>query len=108
MYSLIAKPDLFDTRIALSPALWRESNLFVNQLEQYLINNPNLNASVFMSMGSNEVDKMKYAFDLTNDLLTKRAPANVNLKSIYMPGATHQTNHYLTACMGITFFFNKQ
>lgn len=108
MYSLIAKPDLFHTRIALSPALWREDNEFVNRLEDYLTKHPDLNASVFMSMGSNEVEKMKNAFDLTVDVLTSNSLQNLTWKSYYMPGATHQTNHYLTASLGVKYFLDEK
>ncbi|GAB5552520.1 MAG: alpha/beta hydrolase-fold protein [Saprospiraceae bacterium] len=107
LYSLMAKPNLFDTRIALSPALWRENNAFVKQFDEYLIANPNIRSNLFMSMGENEVDKMKNAFDLTTDILTNQSPSSLIWKSYYMPKATHQTNHYLTAGMGLDFFFTK-
>ncbi len=61
-YSLMAKPKLFDTRIALSPALWREDNLFVNRFETFLIAHPNIDSELYLSMGDSEVDKMKRAF----------------------------------------------
>ncbi len=107
-YSLIATPNLFDTRIALSPALWREDNAFVKRFDDYLTGNPKIKSNIFMSMGGNEVDKMKNAFDLTTDVLTKKAPSNLIWKSFYMPNATHQTNHYLTACIGVNYFLNKK
>ncbi|MBV7267577.1 alpha/beta hydrolase [Winogradskyella luteola] len=106
-YSLIFKPDLFDTRIALSPALWREDNKFVKHFEIFLNENPNLSSNLFMSMGEDEVDKMKIAFDLMVDVLKHKDLPNFNSKSFYMPNATHQTNHYLTACIGIDYFFNQ-
>jgi hypothetical protein len=107
MYSLMAKPNLFDIRIALSPALWREDNMFVKRFETFLTENPNISSNLFMSMGEAEVDKMKNAFNLTVAVLTQKAPSNLIWKSFYMPKATHQTNHYLTACIGIDYFFNK-
>ncbi len=106
-YSLIAKPTLFDTRIALSPALWREDNAFVKRFDEYLTAHPNLNTHLFMSMGEDEVDKMKNAFDASVDVLKNKAPSNLLWKSYYMPNATHQTNHYLTASIGIDYFLNK-
>lgn len=107
LYSLMAKPSLFDTRITLSPALWREDNKFVKRFDDYLTENPNVSSNIFMSMGEDEVDKMKKAFDLTVDVLTRKAPPSLIWKSYYMPKATHQTNHYLTACIGIDYFLNK-
>ncbi|WP_299111035.1 alpha/beta hydrolase-fold protein [uncultured Winogradskyella sp.] len=106
-YSLLFEPDLFDTRIALSPALWREDNKFIKHFEIFLNENPNLSSNLFMSMGEDEVDKMKIAFDLTVDALKHKDLPNLNSKSFYMPNATHRTNHYLTACIGIDYFFNQ-
>lgn len=107
MYSLIAKPDLFDTRIALSPALWREDNMFVKRFETFLSHNRDVSSNLFMSLGEAEVDKMKSAFNLTVDVLKYNNLPHFNWKSFYMPKATHQTNHYLTACIGIDYFFNQ-
>lgn len=107
LYSLMAKPNLFDARIALSPALWRENNEFVNRFDTFLTQNPKVSSTIFMSMGGNEVDKMKNAFDLTTGLLTAKAPSSLVWKSYYMPNATHQTNHYLTASIGINYFLNN-
>ncbi len=107
LYSLIAKPALFETRIALSPALWREDNAFVQRFDDFLTENPNLSTNLFMSMGKNEVDKMKKAFDLSVDVLTTKAPANLLWKSYYMPNATHQNNHYLTVGIGINYFLKE-
>ncbi len=106
LYSLTVKPNLFNTRIALSPALWREENAFVKKFDDFLKDNPTLSSNLFMSMGEDEVDKMKTAFDLSINLLDKKAPANLIWKSYYMPKATHQTNHYLTAGIGINYFFH--
>ena len=105
LYSLMVKPNLFNTRIALSPALWREENAFVKRFDDYLTENPNVSSNIFMSMGEEEVDKMKTAFDLTVNVLVNKASSNLIWKSYYMPNATHQTNHYLTAGIGINYFF---
>lgn len=107
MYSLMARPNLFDIRIALSPALWREDNMFVKRFETFLTENPTLSSSLFMSMGEAEVDKMKHAFDLTVDILIDKALPNLAWKSFYMPNATHQTNHHLTASIGIDYFLKQ-
>jgi hypothetical protein len=107
LYSLLTKPTLFDTRIALSPALWREDNKFVKRLEGFLSAQPKVSSNLFMSMGANEVDKMKNAFDLTAEVLNNKAPSGLIWQAYYMPNATHQTNHYLTACMGLNYFLSK-
>tara|TARA_R110002051_G_scaffold63132_5_gene114971 strand:- start:97704 stop:98489 length:786 start_codon:yes stop_codon:yes gene_type:complete len=107
MYSLMVKTNLLETRIALSPALWREDNRFVKRFEKYVAENPNLSSNLFMSMGEAEVDKMKSAFNLTVDILKDKNLQNLKWQFFYMPNATHETNHYLTASIGINYFFNN-
>ncbi|MEQ5790694.1 alpha/beta hydrolase [Muricauda sp. NFXS6] len=108
MYSIMARPKLFDARIALSPALWRENNVFVKQFGEFLSKNKQVDGDLFISMGKKEVNKMKNAFELTIQTLNSNAPETFKWKSFYMPNATHQTNHYLTAAIGVDHIFNKR
>ena len=102
MYSLIANPNLFKGRLALSPALWRENNIFVKHLESYLNKADSLNSYLFMSMGSKEVEKMTKAFDLTIALLKKESNSKkVQWDSYYTHGAVHNNNALLSAPIGL-------
>lgn len=106
MYSLMIKPALFDGYIALSPALWRENDLLIDKMNDALDSINNSKSFLYMSMGDAEVGKMTQAFDKAIDLLSQN---NGSLKwtSQYTPNATHQTNHYLSASIGIVKYFER-
>ena len=106
-YSLIKKPELFNGRIALSPAYWRENNKFVSHFNSYIKNIKSLNSYLFVSMGEKEVKKMKNAFDLMVKNINNNKIEKFTFESFYMPNATHSDNHILTAPIGIINYFNK-
>ena len=108
-YSLTEKPELFSARLALSPALWRENNLMVSKLKEYLNQVDSINSFFFASMGTSEVEKMKNAYDETIELL-KSVPINKKIRwnSYYMPDATHQNNALLTAPIGIVEYYKNE
>jgi len=105
MYSLISKPNLFQGHIALSPALWRENNVFVRHFKEYLNKNDSIKSRLFLSMGEQEVDKMKKAFDFTIDIL--ESDTTNKWKSMYTKDATHDNNALLSAPIGIEWILNN-
>jgi predicted alpha/beta superfamily hydrolase len=108
MYSLIRKPNLFNARMALSPVLWRENNIFVTNLKDYLVTNDSLNTYLYLCMGQNEVQKMKSAFDIATEILEETEINGFHWTSEYIANATHQNNHILSAPKGIKYYYDKQ
>ncbi len=100
MHSLLAKPELFTDRLALSPALWREENLFVKEFEKELQEQGLIESRLFLSMGEREAEKMKTAFDMTVEIL-KRDSTSLIWKSEYTKGAVHSNNALLSAPVGL-------
>ncbi|MEO1033773.1 MAG: alpha/beta hydrolase-fold protein, partial [Bacteroidota bacterium] len=107
MYSLLAKPKLFNGHLSLSPALWREDNLFVKKFRGFVQNNDTIASKLFLTLGDLEVDKMKHAFDMTIDVLDKNA-AKAHFKSLYFPNANHASNPFLTAPMGLDWILKTK
>jgi len=102
MYSLIYKRNLFQGHIALSPALWRENNLFIDNFKESISTLDTIKSTLFLSMGTKEVNKMKNAFDsiiqfLSTDTINKKVTWN----SMYTKGAIHSNNALLSAPIGI-------
>ncbi|OUR94257.1 hypothetical protein A9Q87_01015 [Flavobacteriales bacterium 34_180_T64] len=100
--SLIYKTDLFQGHIALSPALWRENNLFIDNFEKSISKSDTIKSYLFLSMGDKEVKKMKSSFNsivefLNTDIISKKVKWN----SVYTKGATHSNNALLSAPIGI-------
>lgn len=106
LYSLLQKPNLFTDRLVLSPALWREDNLFVHKFEDYLDKQDSIESTLFLSMGDREVDKMKKAFDLTVEIL-KRDSTSIEWKYIYTKGAVHSNNALLSAPVGLNWILKN-
>jgi len=105
--TLKTKPSLFTGYLALSPALWRENNLFVNKFKDHLQKSSSISSFLFMSMGRQEVKKMTQAFDQLTQVLKQYAPKKFTWKSSYTPNATHQTNHLRSVRQGILLFFKQ-
>lgn len=101
LYSLIQTPDLFAGRICLSPALWREDMVFVNMVKEYLSYHTLPKSYLFLSMGSDEVEKMKLAFDEMNNVLENIDHPALEWKYYYTPGANHNNNSKLSAAIGL-------
>ncbi|OJJ21570.1 hypothetical protein BKI52_13585 [marine bacterium AO1-C] len=108
MYILMRQSTLFTGYLALSPALWRENNLFVTKFEAFLQSTSSLSPFLFMSMGTREVTKMTQAFDKFVTLLHKYPHKEFTWSSSYTPNATHQTNHLHSVSQGILLFFKYQ
>ena len=62
IYALTADPTLFDTYFANSPALWRDNGEMVRQFDRFLQRDGAAHKALFLSLGSDENDKMKDAF----------------------------------------------
>jgi predicted alpha/beta superfamily hydrolase len=95
-YSLIEKPELFQARFSYSPALWREENLMVTNVDQFLFQNDSINTFLFSSLGDDENDKMKSGYDAMTNMLKEKAPKGFVWFAEYTPGANHDTNSELS------------
>lgn len=92
VYALTADPSLFSSYSAHSPALWRDDSEMVKRLDRFLRRSPSLNNSLFLSLGNNENDKMKSAFQRATDALSSHAPPALRWRSQLTPGAGHGNN----------------
>lgn len=106
MYSLMEKPELFNGHLALSPALWRENNLFTKVFSDFIQDNDTIPSRLFLTMGDLEVEKMKNAFDTTINILDKNS-SKVIFKGIYFPQANHSSNPFLTAPIGLDWILKN-
>lgn len=92
IYSLLENLNLFQARFAFSPAVWREDNLMVAKTKEFTASTNKKKSFLYLSLGSNENDKMKSGFDALTDELTKNLPKKVILSFQYTKDANHQTN----------------
>jgi predicted alpha/beta superfamily hydrolase len=92
MYSLIRKPDLFSGRICFSTPLWRENNLLVERLAEFLATRKNMKSFLYVSVGENETDNLKSGLDALVAVLATRSPGGLVWHAERTPGVDHQSN----------------
>ena len=105
MYSLLAAPTLFEARFAHSPALWREEDRLVAQLDSFFASSPSAGGFLFLSLGAKENEKMTAAFMRTTALLERRAPQSLRWRSWRSDDGVHETNPRLATPVGFCELF---
>lgn len=105
VYSEVAAPALFDARFAHSPALWRESDLIVEELDRALASGK-LNAGfLYLSLGDAENAKMKGSFQHLREVLQRHAGPNLRWRADLSIGGTHETNPRVSTPVGLCVLF---
>lgn len=108
IYALTAAPALFDTYLANSPAMWRDSSEMVGRLDRFLQANRSVNGTLFLSLGSDENEKMKGAFESTISVLQSHAPASLRWHSQLTAGAKHGDNAELATPVALRWMFDPK
>ena len=104
-FSLLAAPALFDARFAHSPALWRENDLIVTQLDSFLASGGSDDGFLFLSLGEKENEKMRAAFAHAIAMLERRTSGNLRWRSAMTRNGGHETNARLATPIGLCGFF---
>lgn len=105
-YSLIHEPTLFSARFSHSPALWREDEMMVDRLTDFLKSGGHEPSFFYMSMGENEVEKMISAFELASDSLTRHARPPLRWQAEFTSGAHHGNNAVRATPKGLHAFYS--
>jgi predicted alpha/beta superfamily hydrolase len=101
IYSLLYKPDLFRARFCFSPAFWRDDNLIVKKVSDFLVKNDNLISFIYLSMGDQENEKMKSGFNEMTKVLSKYQNGQFVWYSEFTQNADHSNNAEISASIGL-------
>jgi len=101
MYSLINKPDLFTGRFCFSTPLWRENNLLISRVSEFLASKKRMNSFLYVSAGANETENIKSGLDTLTQVLKQKAPPGFVWYTYYTPGVDHLLNAKVSATDGI-------
>ncbi len=101
MYSLLYKPDLFHARFCYSTPFWRQDNILISRVGDFLNSRDTLNTFIYMSAGQNETENIKNGLSKMTRTIQDKAPIGLILYSDYTPNAIHQDNAMLSAAKGI-------
>ncbi len=105
VYSMIAKPTLFDATFAHSPALWREDDQVVGQFETAIRDGRVSTEFLYLSLGGSENAKMTASFDHMQKVLGAMEPLPFRWVADISAGQTHETNPQLSTPTGLCLFF---
>ena len=101
MYSLIDKPDLFTGRFCFSTPLWRQNNLLISKVSEFLTSKKRMNSFLYVSAGANETENIKSGLDTLTKVLKQKAPTGFAWYTYFTPGVDHQQNARVSATDGI-------
>jgi hypothetical protein len=104
-YSLMARPGLFEAHFAHSPALWRDDTVIVKGMERFLSEHPDIATHLYLSIGSEENEKMMAAFDEARAMLARVAGRGLRWHAEVVAGADHQTNGEVATPLGFSRVF---
>jgi predicted alpha/beta superfamily hydrolase len=90
-WSLIADPNLFEARIALSPAFWREDSAIANVFDSFFTVHSELGSRLYMALGEEENPKMTGGFEHTLSVFERSAPAGLSWVGEIIPDTDHQS-----------------
>jgi len=106
-YSLLADPQLFDARFAHSPALWRDNAILITKLAEFLSANKKLDGFVYLSIGSEENDKMMVAYQQTRSILTQATVTGLRWHADVVAGADHLGNGEMATPLGFKALYQN-
>lgn len=106
VYSLIERPSLFTARFAFSPALWRDDDRIVKELEHALPGGAP--AFLYLSLGDGENEKMTRAFRKTSDILRAHASPSLRWRVDITKGAVHGDNARLSTPVGLCELYRER
>jgi predicted alpha/beta superfamily hydrolase len=101
MYSLVYKPDMFTARFCFSTPFWRQDNILVSKVDNFLSSADTLNTFIYMSAGENETANIKNGLSKITATLREKSPVGLVFYADYTPNAIHQDNAILSAPAGI-------
>ena len=97
VHTMVTKPDLFNSYIAVSPALQWDNQLVVKRAEEFFKNRKDFDATFYMTI-ANEPGELEDAFHQFKQMLAKNQTKNFVWDAQEMPDEDHGTvvlrSHY--------------
>jgi uncharacterized protein len=98
IHTMVSKPDLFNSYIAVSPSLQWDHQVTVKRAEEFFKTRKELNATLFMSLG-NENGEIEDGFHQMKQLLARSAPKGLDWEAQQLTDEDHGSvvlrSHYI-------------
>ena len=101
MYSLIIKPELFTGRFCFSTPFWRQDNLLISHVSDFLTSKKDINTFIYLSVGVNETENIRSGLEAMKQSLEQNASKALTWYTYYTPNVDHQLNAKVSATDGI-------
>lgn len=101
MYSLLYRPEIFHARFCFSTPFWRQDDILITKVSEFLRTKDSLRSFLFMSVGERETDNIKGGFDRMSATFKENAPVGFEWHAYQTPGSDHQINAQNSAAIGI-------
>lgn len=89
-YAYLEQPETFDALFCFSPAFWRDDSIILEKAKTFYSSTIRENPYIFMSLGTEENDKMKKAYGAMTNFLNGIMVGNI--VHTYTPEANHGNN----------------
>jgi len=89
-YAYLEQPETFDALFCFSPAFWRDDSIILKKAQTFYSSIRKEDPFIFMSLGTEENDKMKKAYSSMTNFLDGKMVENV--VHTYTPEANHGNN----------------
>jgi hypothetical protein len=106
-YVLFKHHTLFNRYMIVSPSLWFSGGIIFEYEKAFALNHKDLNASIHLSVGENETQRMREGSIKLNSILAKREYAHLNLEFLLAKGENHRSLFPYAFSRGIRFIFSK-
>ncbi len=107
VHTFVHHPDVFDSYLAISPSLWWDDQLLVDQMETYLKGDgKNRKGHIYLTMGS-ETGPMLGGVRKVAALLEENRAEDFNYQFDHMPDESHSSIPHLSTYKGLEFIFEK-
>jgi len=104
LHSMINQPDLFNAYIAISPSLWWDDQILVDQLETFLEATDELDATLYMTMG-NEGGSMLGGARKFSGVLDEHAPPGLKWDFRLLNQENHGSVPHRSTYLGLEMIF---
>jgi hypothetical protein len=105
-YTLLARPELFQAYIAISPSMWWDHERLIDSLAARLTRQPPLRGWFYATMGALEpADRMIAPFHRMEGVMREHAPATLEWRFTLLPGEDHGSTPHRSTYDGLETIF---
>ncbi len=105
-YALLARPELFQAYISISPSLWWDHQRLIDSLAARLPRRPRMQGWFYATMGSEEpAEPMITSFERLESVMRDSAPATLDWRFVLMRGEDHGSTPHRSIYDGLETIF---